>query len=109
MVPTVGTAEHLLYVQFGRFAKGGTAPRFTSGLQLPNLGLATGNTSVSCDKYLVVLAEARVQAHFAHDSGFIDQSMNAESVTFTPGGVHASGIMLLAVWLPSTTIRSRAD
>ena len=94
VVQTIETAERLLYVQFGRFAKGGTAPRFTSGLELPNLGQATGNASVSCDKYLVVLPDSEVRPHFAVDNGFIDQSMNAASVTFTPGGVHASGMML---------------
>jgi hypothetical protein len=94
VIRTVESGVSVDYVRKDAFKKGDPVRRFPSGLDLPDLGIATKGATITCDTYLVVLRDAPVQPHFARDVALIDQSVNPESITFTPAGVHASGVML---------------
>src|SRR6478736_1670384 len=87
VIRIVEAGLNVSYIRIGARTKGGRIPRFSSGHELPDLGTATKDGAHSCDTYLVVPRDAPVQEHFVRDVAFIDQSMNAESITFTPAGV----------------------
>jgi|SRR6266850_2938469 len=75
-------------------------PSFRQGSDIPNLGYATSDSAQSCDSFLV--AESSVSLNVrpidlaaeVHRRFSMDQLLNPDTVTFTPGGLRNDDVVL---------------
>jgi len=76
-----------------------TFPQFTSALEIPSLGEATGDQEATCDRYLVVPREApiavrEVQLNSGGVRYAVDQLVNPNSIVFQPGGLRNDRVII---------------
>jgi hypothetical protein len=93
----IGVVERSLaipYLPIGVFAAETVLRPLDSALEIPRLGEATGTGSSSCQTFLVALRGSEVGALTKDGRLFVDQRANPDSITLTPAGLHASGVML---------------
>lgn len=88
----------LKYVRTGNFTEPGLRI-FAKGCEIPDLGKAGCDSSISCDTYLVAEANQLVNVrHIKTSKGIdrycVDQLINPDTVTFTPAGLWKDGIVL---------------
>ena len=86
------------YVRTGRFS-GPELQTYASGLDIPDLGLASHRSSVMCDSYLITLQERDVKVRgVVENDGVkryrVDQLVNPASVVFTPAGLWGDRVLL---------------
>ena len=71
---------------------------FAAGAEIPNLGKATAKSAVACDGFLVCEPEMTVNWRLlpgnTGERVCIDQLVNPDTVTFTPGGIWDENIVL---------------
>jgi hypothetical protein len=72
---------------------------FARGTDLPNLGIATASSETACDTFLVTKRAAPITLRpIRYTSGIevfaVDQLLNPDTVTLTPGGVWDKDIVL---------------
>jgi hypothetical protein len=70
---------------------------FVTGAEIPNLGKARADSSVSCEAFLVCKRETAINLRIAGKNGeriCVDQLANPDSVTLRPGGVWTVDIVL---------------
>lgn len=87
----------LKYVRFGRLS----SPRYESldrGSAIPFLGLASADSVASCTSFVVSSRDTSLAIREVSTSQgsvfFMDQLINPDSVTLTPGGVRGEGVLL---------------
>ncbi|HEY0704283.1 MAG TPA: hypothetical protein VGD60_16040 [Candidatus Acidoferrales bacterium] len=88
----------LKYVLAGSFSSR-TPPVYSSGLDLPNLGIAGSGSAVSCATFLVCEPELAIRARSVKESSGnqrfdFDQLLNPDTITFSPGGIWKGDILL---------------
>jgi hypothetical protein len=100
ILPVLESVERqvaLQYVLRGNFPVE-TLKVFSCGAKIPNLGRANSSSSVGCDAFLVTRAEATVSVEPIDTSEgkryCVDQLLNADTVTFTPGGIWDDNVVL---------------
>ena len=86
------------YVRMGHFSKSGIEV-YKSGEEIPNLGKATADSSIACESYLVCDPMTVVNLRSLHSIGnlervCLDQLVNPDTVSFTPGGKWSENIIL---------------
>jgi len=74
-------------------------PKYSSALEIPSLGRATGDSAVTCEAYLVVAKEEKISIReIRQNSGgmryAVDQLVNPRSIVFQSGGVRAGGVII---------------
>lgn len=99
MVETIGPLKYLRTGNFLRAVVEDGIDIFNSGAEIPSLGKATAESSHACDTYLVYGQETSINfRHFQGVGGVervcIDQLVNPDTVTFTPGGIWDSETIL---------------
>src|SRR5438874_8946160 len=102
MLGIVESKGLLKYVRTGNFSKDEIKDDLGVvyvGGEIPNLGKASADSSISCEQFLV--CERKTAIHLRSvDSGCrgervcIDQLLNPDSVTFTPAGIWAHDVVL---------------
>jgi hypothetical protein len=88
----------LKYIRTGQFPKG-NYESYGRGADIPNLGDATSDSAINCQAFLVCGRETPIRprplgtiepaARFS-----IDQLLNPDTVTFTPGGMRREDVLL---------------
>jgi hypothetical protein len=76
-----------------------TYPAYSSALEIPALGHATGDSAVLCGAYLVVAKEEKISVReVRQNSGgvryAVDQLGNPRSIVFQSGGVRDGGVII---------------
>jgi hypothetical protein len=98
MIQAVERAQTLKYVLMGQFPSA-DLQCFDEGAQIPNLGSASAESAINCESYLVALhgtslsVRSRSTAAGA-DRYFVDQLVNPDTITFTPGGIWHETVLL---------------
>jgi hypothetical protein len=74
-------------------------PTYSSGLEIPSLGRATGQSAVHCEAYLVVPKETQVLIRDVPQRAggvmyAVDQLINPDSIVFQPGGVLDDSVVI---------------
>jgi len=74
-------------------------PEYSSALEIPTLGRATGDSAVLCDAYLVVAREEKIAIREIRQNAggtrhAVDQLINPRSIVFQPGGVRDGGVII---------------
>lgn len=74
-------------------------PEYSSALEIPSLGRATGDQTMACEGYLVVPKEEKIEIREIRlASGgtryAVDQLVNPRSIVFQSGGLYDVGIMI---------------
>ncbi len=100
----------LQYVQMGQFLKA-EWQIFARGAELPNLGIATSDSTISSQSFLVAEEAVRIGARsISGPAGVerfcLDQMTNPETVTLTPGGMR-QGYFYMGAWQPHPPLLSR--
>lgn len=90
--------EGLQYVRTGIYPSS-EPERFSSGLLIPNLGIANNESAVSCASFLVSEANTRIVPRslspFNGSERFaFDQLNNPNTIAFSPGGIWDNDILL---------------
>jgi hypothetical protein len=70
---------------------------FDTGVAIPNLGTATADSAVACDGFLVCDRETAINLRTVGKQGervCVDQLVNPDTVTFTPGGIWDDDVVL---------------
>lgn len=115
LVPVLTNIEAgnlLTYARYGSYLTP-VFPAFDSGLELPLLGVASSDSAVSCDAYVVVSRGVEViPREIQRSDGVrryaVDQLLNPQSITFHPGGLRSPGALLHGrVATAATTAESR--
>ena len=83
----------LAYFRTGSFSFA-PSERFDSGADISGLGEATGDSSISCDSFLVLPRDVELQLRHVGAQTLIDQLVNPRSIVITPGGAHPSGALV---------------
>lgn len=101
LVQLITSVEHELPVDFVRMGSStsSVAQRFSTVMSLPNLGHATSDAAATSDEYLIVLkghpvVGRRVEGNDGVTRYFFDQLANEASITFSPGGLRGSDVLL---------------
>lgn len=86
------------YTRMGLFDKS-DVKSFSTALDVPNLGVATKDSSIICDSYLVTSSEASIVTHERPQIGGgirfeLSQFGNPGSVVFQPAGVFENGVLI---------------
>jgi hypothetical protein len=88
----------LQFVQAGRF-DAAQQPLFFKSSDIPDLGVASSESSVSCRRFLVsergTIIKARELSSTPHFA--FDQLVNPKTVTFNPGGLWNNHILLMGI------------
>ena len=82
----------LTYVRTDHYPREADAIMVNTSADLPNIGTATADDAVQCASYLVTSSRPRfrkIQLNDGSDVFAMDQLLNPDSVTLTPGGVRA--------------------
>jgi Pentapeptide repeats (9 copies) len=96
LLPLLEAVEHrdpLKYTPMGSFVLseiGGRVPVYHASTEIPNLGIASANSSVACEAFLVCQVETPIRLWPAErDNGRvdIDQRLNPDSVEVKPAGL----------------------
>jgi hypothetical protein len=108
----VETNQHFLYVRGGH-VRGAGAEVYKSGMDLPNLGRASSDMTVSCDSYLVARSTTPIVMRNVEatrgDILTIDQLRNPDTIWISVGGRFSPTVLLAgAVETVSDTPPSRA-
>ena len=74
-------------------------PEYSSALEIPSLGRATGDSAVTCEAYLVVPKEEKIVIReVRQNSGdvryAVDQLVNPHSIVFQAGGQRDGGVII---------------
>jgi hypothetical protein len=101
LLPVLQTVESLgplKYIRAGNFTTR-DLQTFWQGSALPHLGRATSDSATSCDRFLVCKSEHPIIVRRLPGTGgverfCVDQLVNPETVTLTPGGVWDEDIVL---------------
>jgi len=91
----------LKYVRMGNFEGHevkGDLPIFDAGASIPNLGIASADSSAACDAYLVCARETPISLRVLQGGNgkrvCIDQLANPDTVEFKPGGLWHEDVLL---------------
>jgi hypothetical protein len=86
-------AREIKYVRFG--VAGGSAPAsFSAVAVLPKLGIASHESSINSDTYLICGKAETLRAREVARGFVFDQLVNPDTVTFTPGGFWGEDVLL---------------
>jgi hypothetical protein len=90
--------EGLQYVRTGIYPSS-VPETFSSGLLIPNLGIANNESAISCDNFLVSDENIRIVPRSISpfnglDQFAFDQLNNPNTITFSPGGIWDNDILL---------------
>ena len=74
-------------------------PVYSSALEIPSLGRATGDQAMACEAFLVVRKEEKIGIREIRLSSgemryAVDQLVNPHSITFQPAGLWESGVII---------------
>jgi hypothetical protein len=88
----------LAYTKTGRFLNR-SFDSFDRASKIPNLGIASADTSINCETYLagrqdISIVPRVVNEINAGETFRIDQMLNPDTVAVTPAGVHGEEIIL---------------
>jgi hypothetical protein len=100
LIPVITAVEAktpLKYVVGGAY-EDASIGAWRSGLELPQLGTADADSSTACRTFLVLAAGTNVvERKIVRNDGkhvtLIDQLLNPDSVSFTPGGLRDSAVI----------------
>lgn len=102
VLESVESKGALQYARIGNYRQdeiSGGASIVDRGADIPNLGHATADSTASCESFLVSVQGTPIELRAVQGAGVggrvcIDQLANADSVTFTPGGILNNEIVL---------------
>lgn len=88
----------LKYVRMGQFPKS-DYESFAKGATIPNLGIATADSTISCESFLVTenaipINMRPIKSISGIDRYCVDQLVNPDSITLTPAGIWSPDIIL---------------
>jgi hypothetical protein len=94
LVPVLAMVERLGALQYVPMGQSSTVERkiFLSGSLIPELGTATADSAIKSQSYLVAASATAIRPRkivvpASGDAFCVDQVLNFETVTLTPGGV----------------------
>lgn len=101
LVPLLEAVEHTVSIKYVRmgWSPGPEFDTYARGSEIPNLGQASSESSISSDAYLVTLKERPVKTQSVRGLDraqryLLDQLGNPGSITFTPGGLWGNDVVL---------------
>lgn len=101
LIPVLNKIESDTFLTYVRYDSYPTPAftKFDSALNIPSLGLATSDSAISCEAYVVVPRAVEVVLREIRQSNgvvryAVDQLLNPLSITFHSGGQHSSGAVL---------------
>jgi hypothetical protein len=91
VIRAVEATRNLKYILCGMFETP-TPPMYTSGLDIPDLGIATEGDSARENNYLIMdaaveLESRKIDLYSGETRYAVDQWRNPQSISFRPGGV----------------------
>jgi hypothetical protein len=104
LIPVLDVVERkgpLKYTLTGNFLVAemkGEITVFETGTDIPDLGTASGDQQAACDSFLVCEGNVEIRLRRIRgndgDRVCVDQLVNADTVTFTPGGIWNGDVVL---------------
>ena len=90
----VESQRNIKYVKYGR-QNNPLVKSFVTVKALPNLGTASNEAAINCDSFLISCREEAIIARNIEGSLYIlDQLLNPDTITFTPGGLWRKDVLL---------------
>jgi hypothetical protein len=113
VLDAVESVKKLRYVEMGQF-QDWNYRSFPSAAEIPNLSTASADSAINSQSWLVIADSTPINvrritpSNGTADRFAIDQLVNLDSVTLTPGGIWRDAIVLNGrVSTASTTVRSQ--
>lgn len=98
MLQLVENGPPLKYARMGNFLRDEVGNRldvFNFGEEIPNLGMATAESAIACESFLVCDKGTPINLEAVGTERIcVDQLDNPDTVTFTPGGILNKDIVL---------------
>jgi hypothetical protein len=88
----------IVYTRTGRFPEGEQVSQFATFALVPNLGVATSDSSITSESWLVSEPTVRIERRLVPQvdgtvSAFFDQLINPDTIHLTPGGLRGGALI----------------
>jgi hypothetical protein len=111
LVPVLDAVEAARKIKYVRFGSTGssTPASFPTVTALPKLGIASHESAINSDTYLICAKTETLRAREVAGGFVFDQLLNPDTVTFTPGGFWGEEVLLHGRFATASTTPVSSD